>query len=148
MYKAVSEEQKKPGGLPVGDEPLAAYRIPKIFNLRLDPYERADVVSDQYNDWRAKNAYLMGWMNLKAIAFLQTFKDYPPSRIPASFTVDQVQKNIEDTIEALKKKTTTEWRRRSATAPSGRAMRARSIGVIECCGRRAPRAACRRKLKA
>ena len=37
-------------------------RIPKLFNLRMDPYERADVVSDQYDDWRVKNAYLMGWM--------------------------------------------------------------------------------------
>jgi arylsulfatase A-like enzyme len=107
-WKAVFEEQKKPGGFPVWYEPLTAYRIPKVFNLRMDPYERADVVSDQYDDWRVKNAYLMGWLNLKAVAFLQTFKDYPPSQIPASFTIDQVQKNIDDTIEALKKKTTTD----------------------------------------
>ena len=39
----------------------------------------------------------MGWLNLKAVAFLETFKDYPPSQIPASFTIDQVQKNIDDT---------------------------------------------------
>ena len=78
-WKAVFEEQKKPGGFPVWYEPLTAYRIPKVFNLRMDPYERADVVSDQYDDWRVKNAYLMGWLNLKAAAFLQTFKDYPPS---------------------------------------------------------------------
>jgi hypothetical protein len=47
-------------------------------------------------------------MNLKAVAFLQTFKDYPPSQIPASFTIDQVQKNTDDTIDALKRKTTTD----------------------------------------
>jgi hypothetical protein len=107
-WKAVFEEQKKPGGFPVWYEPLTAYRIPKVFNLRMDPYERADIVSDQYDDWRVKNAYLMGWLNLKAAAFLGTFKDYPPSQIPASFTIDQVQKSIDDTIEALKKKTTTD----------------------------------------
>jgi arylsulfatase A-like enzyme len=107
-WKAVFSEQKKPGGFPVWYEPLVAYRIPKVFNLRMDPYERADVVSDQYDDWRVKNAYLMGWLNLKAAAFLETFRDYPPSQIPASFTIDQVQKNIEDTINALKKKTTTD----------------------------------------
>jgi hypothetical protein len=67
----------------------------------MDPYERADVVSDQYDDWRVKNAYLMGWMNLKAGAFLQTFKEYPPSQVPASFTIDQVQKNIDRQIEQL-----------------------------------------------
>ena len=102
-WKAVFEEQKHPGGFAVWYEPLTAYRIPKVFNLRMDLYERADIVSDQYDDWRVRNAYLMGWLNLKAVAFLETFKDYPPSQIPASFTIDQVQKNIDDTIQALKK---------------------------------------------
>jgi arylsulfatase A-like enzyme len=106
-WKAVFQEQKHPGGFSVWYEPLTAYRIPKVFNLRMDPYERADIVSDQYDDWRVKNAYLIGWMNLKAIAFLQTFKDYPPSQVPASFTIDQVQKNIDDTIEALRRKVPT-----------------------------------------
>ena len=100
-WKAVFAEQKKPGGFPVWYEPLTAYRIPKVFNLRMDPYERADVVSDQYDDWRVKNAYLMGWLNLKAAAFLQTFKEYPPSQAPASFTIDQVQRNIDRQIEQL-----------------------------------------------
>ncbi len=100
-WKAVFSEQKKPGGFQVWYEPLTAYRIPKLYNLRMDPYERADIVSDQYDDWRVKNAYLMGYMNLKAAAFLQTFKDYPPSQIPASFTIDQVVKDIDRRIETL-----------------------------------------------
>jgi arylsulfatase len=100
-WKAVFSEQKKPGGFAVWYEPLTAYRIPKLYHLRMDPYERADVVSDQYDDWRIKNAYLMGYMNLKASAFLQTFKDYPPSQIPASFTIDQVLKDIDRRIDVL-----------------------------------------------
>ena len=40
-------------------------------------------------------------MSLKAAAFLQTFKDYPPSQTPASFTIDQVVKDIDRKIEAL-----------------------------------------------
>ena len=60
----------------------------------MDPYERADIVSDQYDDWRVKNAYLMGYMGLKAGAFLQTFKEYPPSQTPASFTIDQLQRDL------------------------------------------------------
>jgi arylsulfatase A-like enzyme len=103
-WKAVFEEQKKPGGFPVWYEPLTVYRIPKVFNLRMDPYERADVVSDQYDDWRVKNAYLMGWLNLKAAAFLQTFIEYPPSQAPASFTIDQVQQGINRQIEQLNTK--------------------------------------------
>ena len=105
-WKAVFSEQKKPGGFAVWYEPLTTYRIPKLYNLRMDPYERADVVSDQYDDWRVKNAYLMGYMSLKASNFLQTFKDYPPSQIPASFTIDQVVKDIDRKIEMLSKPTT------------------------------------------
>lgn len=67
----------------------------------MDPFERADVVSDQYDDWRLKNAYLMGWLNLKAAAFLQTFREYPPSPAPARFTIDQVQQDIDRQIKAL-----------------------------------------------
>ena len=42
-----------------GTNPFTCLRVPKIFNLRMDPYERADVVSDQYYDWLAKNDYIM-----------------------------------------------------------------------------------------
>jgi arylsulfatase len=72
----------------------------------MDPFERADITSDQYDDWRVKNAYLMGWMNLKAAAFLETFKQFPPSQAPASFTIDQVQKDIDRQIEKLSTKST------------------------------------------
>ena len=66
----------------------------------MDPYERADVVSDQYDDWRIKNAYLMGWLTWHAVDFLDTFIDYPPSQPPASFTIDQVEADVEAKIKA------------------------------------------------
>ena len=65
----------------------------------MDPYERADIVSDQYDDWRVQNAYLMGWMTFHAAEFLQTFVDYPPSQEPASFTIDQVQRDVDRAIQ-------------------------------------------------
>ena len=100
-WKAVFCEQKKPGGFPVWYEPLVCYRIPKLYNLRMDPYERADVVSDQYDDWRVKNAYLMGWLTFHAADFLDTFIAYPPSQAPASFTIDQIEKEVERKIREL-----------------------------------------------
>ena len=67
-----------------------------MFNLRMDPYERADIVSDQYDDWRVENAYLHGHgMTMKPRAFLETFVEYPPSQPPASFTIDQIEKDVE-----------------------------------------------------
>ncbi|MNR66484.1 hypothetical protein D3C85_1899940 [compost metagenome] len=62
--------------------------MPKIFNLRMDPYERADITSDQYNDWLAKNSYLTAIATMKASEFLQTFVAHPPSQRPASYSVD------------------------------------------------------------
>ncbi len=94
-WKAVFREMTAPGGFKVWYEPFTDYRIPKLFNLRMDPYERADVVSDQYDDWRAKNAYLMGWMNLKAGAFIETFAEWPPSQPPASFTIKYFEEDAE-----------------------------------------------------
>jgi arylsulfatase A-like enzyme len=107
-WKAVFAEQKKPVGFPVWYEPLVSYCIPKLFNLRMDPFERADIVSDQYDDRRVKNAYLMGWMTFHAANFLDTFVAYPPSQSPASFTIDQIEKDVERKIREL------------ATRPSGR----------------------------
>jgi arylsulfatase A-like enzyme len=102
-WKAVFCEMKKPGGFPVWYEPFECLRIPKLFNLRMDPYERADIVSDQYDDWRVKNAYLMGWMTFHAAGFLDTFVQYPPSQPPASFTIDQIEKDVEAKIRELAK---------------------------------------------
>ena len=102
-WKAVFCEQKKPGGFGVWYEPFTCYRIPKLYNLRMDPYERADIVSDQYDDWRVKNAYLMGWMTFHAAKFLDTFVEYPPSQAPASFTIDQIERDVERKIREMSK---------------------------------------------
>ncbi len=99
-WKGVFCEMVPPGGFEVWYEPFNCLRIPKLFNLRMDPYERADIVSDQYDDWRVKNAYLMGWMVWHAADFLETFVDYPPSQPPASFTIDQVEADVEAKIRA------------------------------------------------
>jgi arylsulfatase len=103
-WKAVFREMTSPGGFAVWYEPYTDYRIPKIYNLRMDPYERADVVSDQYDDWRIKNAYLMGWLNLKAGAFIETFGEWPPSQPPASFTIKYFEEDAERKIREKSRK--------------------------------------------
>ncbi|MNU03021.1 hypothetical protein D3C72_2469060 [compost metagenome] len=70
----------------------------------MDPYERADVVSDQYYDWLTKNDYLIFQGTRKAAAFLQTFVDYPPSQRPASFSIDQVREEVDKKIAEKMKK--------------------------------------------
>jgi arylsulfatase A-like enzyme len=102
-WKVVFCEQRAPGGLAVWQDPFTCLRIPKVFNLRMDPFERADIVSDQYNDWLTKNAYLTGIGTMKGTEFLNTFVAYPPSQKPASFTIDQARKSVDEQIERLEK---------------------------------------------
>ena len=103
-WKAVFREIKAPGGFAVWYEPYTDYRIPKLFNLRMDPYERADIVSNQYDHWRIENAYLMGWLNLKAGAFLETFAEYPPSQPPRVSRSNYFEEDVERKIKAATEK--------------------------------------------
>ncbi|MDF0653075.1 MAG: arylsulfatase [Nitrospira sp.] len=103
-WKAVFCEQRAPGNLRIWAEPFTCLRVPKLFNLRMDPYERADITSDQYYDWLGKNAYLMGQAQMKAAAFLETFVEYPPSQRPASFSIDQIRKQVDKKIDESFKK--------------------------------------------
>src|SRR5690606_14137962 len=98
-WKAVFCEQQAPGGFDVWKDPFVCLRVPKLFNLRMDPYERADVVSNQYYDWLMKNDYLTLMASMKAAEFLQTFVEWPPSQRPASFTVDEVQEEVDRKVE-------------------------------------------------
>ncbi len=97
-WKVVFCEQRAPGGFAVWRDPFTCLRVPKLFNLRMDPYERADIVSDQYNDWLVKNDYLDGIATMKGAEFLETFVSYPPSQAPASFSVDQIRKSVDAQI--------------------------------------------------
>ncbi|WP_429820156.1 arylsulfatase [Ensifer sp. B1-9] len=104
-WKLAFCEMRKPGGFDVWQDPFTCLRVPKIFNLRMDPYERADIVSDQYNDWVTKNAYLTAQGVIKAAAFLETFIEYPPSQKPASFSVDQIEEGVHAKINEILAKT-------------------------------------------
>ncbi|KQS83884.1 MULTISPECIES: arylsulfatase [unclassified Rhizobium] len=98
-WKVVFHEQPAPGGFAVWQTPLITWRIPKLFNLRMDPYERADIVSDQYNDFLARNDYLLVKGQLQAAAFLETFVKYPPSQRVASFNIEGVREQVDKAID-------------------------------------------------
>ena len=59
-------------------------RVPKLFNLRTDPFERADITSNTYYDWFIDNAYLALAGNFVLTEFLQTFVEFPPRQKAAS----------------------------------------------------------------
>jgi arylsulfatase A-like enzyme len=97
-WKAVFAEQRARGTLAIWGEPFVHTRIPKLFNLRADPYERADVTSNTYWDWYLDHVYLLVPMQAYVGQFLATFKEFPPSQKPASFTIDQVMESLKTPV--------------------------------------------------
>ena len=87
-WKVVFMEQRCPGTLQVWAEPFIPLRLPKLFNLRTDPYERADITSNSYYDWFLHHDYILFGAYTIADRFAATFKDFPPSQKAASFTID------------------------------------------------------------
>ncbi|MFV0277228.1 MAG: arylsulfatase [Parahaliea sp.] len=89
-WKVVFAEQRAKR-FSVWRDPFVPLRIPKLFNLRRDPYERADEHSNTYEDWWARKLGPYSKIAVAEVrAFLQTFEAFPPRQRPASFTVDQV----------------------------------------------------------
>ncbi len=89
-WKLVFMEQRATGTLKVWAEPFTTLRVPKVFNLRLDPYERADVTSNTDYDWLIDHAFLMVPAQDYVAQFLMTFRDYPQRQKAASFNMDEV----------------------------------------------------------
>ena len=84
-WKVVIREQSAVGGFKVSSDLFITYRIAKLFNLRMDPYERADLASDQYYDWLVKNDFVIAQVVFHGIEFLKSFIKYPPSQLPATY---------------------------------------------------------------
>jgi arylsulfatase A-like enzyme len=95
-WKVVFMEQRCPGTLQVWAEPFTLLRVPKIFNLRIDPYERADITSNSYYDWLLTNAYMVLAASTLVGRFLETFTDYPPRQKAPSFSIDQAVAKMEE----------------------------------------------------
>ena len=89
-WKMVFMEQRAPGTIQVWMEPFVKLRVPKLFNLRTDPFERADITSNTYFDWMIDHIYLFVPAQQMVGQFLATFREFPPRQKAASFTVDQV----------------------------------------------------------
>ncbi len=93
-WKLVFMEQRVEATLQAWQEPFIALRLPLIFNLRRDPYERAQVTSNTYYDWLLDRAFLLVPAQTYVGQFLATFADYPPRQKAASFSLDQVMEKL------------------------------------------------------
>jgi arylsulfatase len=89
-WKILFLEQRAAGTLLIWANPFTNLRVPKIFNLRTDPFERADVTSNTYYDWLMDHIFLLVPAQDYVGQFLMTFKDYPQRQKSASFNMDEV----------------------------------------------------------
>lgn len=94
-WKLVFMEQRAEGTLRLWAEPFTELRLPKIYNLRMDPYENADITSNTYWDWMIDRAFMLVPAQAYVGEFLETFKEYPPSQKAASFSLDQVMQKLQ-----------------------------------------------------
>ena len=95
-WKMVFMEQRVPGTLRIWADPFVTLRVPKIFNLRTDPYERADITSNTYYDWLMDHVFLLVPAQAYIANFLTTFKEYPQRQKAASFNLDEVMEKMKE----------------------------------------------------
>jgi len=95
-WKIVFEEQRAPGQLLLWANPFTNLRLPKLFNVRTDPYERADITSNTYYDWFFDHVFLLVPAQDYVAQFLATFRDYPQRQKAASFNLDEVLQKMKE----------------------------------------------------
>jgi arylsulfatase len=95
-WKYIFMEQKSKETLRAWIEPWTPLRVPLIFNLRRDPYERAYFTSNTYYDWMIDRIFLLIPTQVYVAQFLETFKEFPPRQKAGSFSVDQVLETLQN----------------------------------------------------
>jgi len=93
QYKIVFAEQRATG-LDVWQNPFTPLRFPKLFNLRSDPFETADHESISYGKWRIEHAFVLVPAQQYVGQFLATFKEFPPSQKPGSFSLGSAMEKL------------------------------------------------------
>jgi len=94
QWKVVFAEQRE-HGMNVWEEPFVPLRLPKLFNLRSDPFETADHEGMDYERWRLEHVFLLVPAQQYVGQFLATFKDFPPRQKPGSFSLDKVLESLQ-----------------------------------------------------
>ena len=75
-------------------QPLVPLRAPKLFNLRSDPFERAEHEAGDYDKWFIEHLFVLVPAQAIVGQFLTTFRDFPPRQRPGSFSIDQAMQEL------------------------------------------------------
>lgn len=93
-WKLIFMEQRVEATLAAWGNPFTPLRVPLLFHLRRDPYERAQITSNTYYDWALDRVFVMVPAQTYVGQFLATFKEFPPRQKAASFSIDQVMEKL------------------------------------------------------
>jgi arylsulfatase len=94
QWKIVFAEQRA-HGMDVWQDPFVELRVPKVFNLRSDPFETADHEGMDYDRWRLEHIFLLVPAQQYVGQFLSTFKEFPPRQKAGSFSLDRVLESLQ-----------------------------------------------------
>jgi len=97
-WKVIFLEHRYPQTMQAWFEPWTVLRMPLLFNLRRDPYERSQITSNTYYDWYLDRVFLISPAAKYVSEFLATFEEFPPSQAPGSFTVGDAKAKILESI--------------------------------------------------
>lgn len=92
-WKIVFMEQRA-HGLEVWQDPFVVLRFPKLFNLRMDPFERADHEGMGYKIWRAERMFVLAPAQMYVGNYLNTFDEFPPRQSPGSFSLGDAAEKL------------------------------------------------------
>ncbi len=105
--------EQRANGIGVWREPFVTMRVPKLFNIRSDPFERADRDGSLYYErWYAERAYVLVPAQALVAEYLKTFEEFPPRQRPASFSIDQALERARATQQTLAAAASAETTRR------------------------------------
>ena len=94
--------EQRAEGLDTWEEPFVHLRLPKLINLRSDPFENAPVSADvYYKKWRLDRVFMLVPAGALIEQYMQTLVEFPPRQRPDSFTVGDVMAKLEAHKKAL-----------------------------------------------
>jgi arylsulfatase len=87
-------------GLKVWQEPFVQLRAPKIANLRMDPFERAEEENAMgYQRWYMERMFLIAPAGAYVAKWLQSFREFPPRQKPGSFNLERVMEAVSQPVQ-------------------------------------------------
>ena len=94
--------EQRAEGLDVWQEPFVSLRLPKLFNLRSDPFENADIAADMfYGKWRADRAFMLVPAGALVQQWIKTLAEFPPRQRPEHWSVGDVLEKLQQNAHAL-----------------------------------------------